>query len=394
LTRFECYVGQPPMPVTAAHPQWSAAIPVHRRATSITADGVADTAAVTYGEYFTAACDFLSADAMAVPALAIRRCLGSTVAPAPEVVRIHLVKHGAMYHPARVTLVTGQTQVPLVLNVAISPEGRERLPAEVAHLTRLQRDFPETYVPEVYGWGRGATDRQAPLPMFAGQWLAGYHEVHRTTGDGSGRQQWIVWDSDAGPWRLSRARVADFFRQAVFILTFYFDPYTLHAIMEWHHAAGDFVLKRKSDGNIEVRLITVRRYGPLFHQDADAAVDLQTLLGALTVFFLRTSLWMRLDRLEGTGALVWSEDGVVPAMWEGFVRGLGRLAGVHHFPESFADAAVRYVAAHDRHDLRRLGLGILERYPADLPETALIRRHLGRHAARLASVIRGSRTSR
>lgn len=339
---------------------------------------------VTYGDYFTAARDFLSADGMAV----VIRALQGVCETVPEVIRIHLVKHGALYHPAHVSLTAGQAQAHLVLNVAISAEGRERLPVEVAFLRELARVYPQSYLPEVYGWGVGTAGRHGDLPMFAGQWLDGYHEVHHTISQGSIPRPWVVWDSLNPHWYFSRRQSDDFYRQAVFILTYYLNPINLHAITEWHHAAGDFVVKRKKNGHIDVRLITVRRYGALFDLAPDTVPDLNTLLEGLAAFFLRTSLWMRLDRLDGVGELDWSDDDALLPIWEGFVRGLRQMTRVHRLPRLFAQAALHYLAAHDHNDLRRLGLGILARCPAALPEVTLMRRHLSSHSAGLAGVIR------
>ncbi len=384
---FEYRIGQPPTPIGAADEQWFAPIALYRPVSVIkpvhdTPDGI-EAAAVTYGDYFTAVRDFLSINPSALPATHGRPAANGF----PDGVRIHLVKHGAFYHPACVTFTSGQHQVRMVLNVAVGELGRAHLPLEVGYLEQLHRNFPDTFIPEPYLAGQGLTTRQEPLPMFAAQWFDGYHELHRTASSGSHPQQWVVWDCDAGSWCLSEAQVSDFFRRAVFILTYYFDPHTLSAIMEWHHAAGDFVVKRNPDQSLDVRLITVRRYGPLFQLTADDILDLTVLLDALTVFFMRVSLWMRLDRLDGVGALVWSDAATLRPMWEGFIHGLEQLADLNRFPDSFAAAAARYIANHDRHDLRRMGLQILQHYPADLPEVVLIKRHLDHHADCLSVLI-------
>jgi hypothetical protein len=386
---FEYCVGQPPTPISAADEQWFAPIALHRPATVIKQAGDVcngDTdPAVTHGDYFTAVHDFLSAFDTVLPrhlACGFPGCDG-----APEVVRIHLVKHGAFYHPACVTLACAHHQVRMVLNVAVGALGRNRLAVEAGYFEQLHRNFPEAYIPQLYRMGVGRTTRRDPLPMFAAQWLDGFHEMHRSESMASAAQQWVVWDCDAGSWCLSEAQVADFFRRAVFILTYYFDPHTLSAIMEWHHAAGDFIVKRNADQSLDVRLITVRRYGPLFHLTADDSLDVNTLLDALTVFFLRTSLWMRLDRLDGVGSLVWSHDATLRPIWEGFIQGLEQFARLHQFPETFVAAATGYIANHDRHALRHMGRQILEHYPPDLPEAVLIEHHLDRHAACLATLI-------
>lgn len=380
LPPVDFFVGQPPTAITAADEQWHLPLPAGRP------DGSAVSATISYGDYFTAVGDYLAQEGAAVWARAAQDVLGRGIAPAAvDGMQVHLIKHGALYHPALVTLFLGPVCVPFVLNVAVSPAGRECLAAEVAHLRRLGADFTEQFIPRVYGWGHGRVAGQAGLPMFAGQWLTGFHELHPTAGPGE-RRPWSVWDPDRGPWQLSDRQVADFFRQAVFILTYYFDPHTLGAILAWHHAAGDFVVRGCGEA-VDVRLITVRRYEPLFQLEEGEELSLERLLEALAVFFVRTSLWMRLDRLDGVGDLVWAGEAALAPMWAGFVQGLECVARRNAFPAAFVPGVVRYLARHTPEDLVGLGGKLIARHPAGLPEVALMRRHLLRHAARLVEVI-------
>lgn len=345
-------------------------------------------AAVTYGDYFTAACDYLSRDRMAALVQAAGLATGQPVTLNPAApVRIHLVKHGAFYHPALVTLPVGRSALPLALNIAISRQGRTQLPLEVESLRRLHRYIPENRIPQVYHCGNGCAPNHPPFPMFIAQWFTGFHEVHPSRAPDPARRRWSVWDSEQGPWHFDMRQTADFFRQAAHILTGCYDPHTLSAILNWHHAAGDFVVQRNPSG-LHVRLITVRRYAPLFHRSADEALDLQLLLDALAVFLMRMSLWMRLDRLDGVGEMVWAPDRTLLPIWKGFVTGLGGLSAHNAFPEAFVEGAMRYLAGHTAEDWLRVGLDIVARYPADLAESVLMKRHLDRHAAGLASVIR------
>ena len=389
---FRFYVGHPPAPICQTDSQWRAPVPLHRTAQA--GNTPEDEKAVSYGDYFSAVQDFLSADGMALPLRVVGQCLGGAC-QAPDAIGIHLAKHGALYHPARVTLAVGSHRLPLVVNVAISDIGRERIGAEVSHLEHLTTDFPEVYLPRIYGVGSGATPHRQILPMFAGQWMDGYHELHRTAGENADPERWLVWDNDSddGAWCLSENQVDAFFRQAVFILTYYFDPRTLHAILEWHHAAGDFIVKGVPGGPIDVRLITVRRYIPLFDMPTEAVMAVHTVLDALAIFFLRTTLWMRLDRLEGVGPLVWAADRAMAPMWEGFVMGLEAMARMHRLPDVFVVGAVRYLAAHEQHDWERLGAQLLARYPSGLPEAGIIARHLERHITHLVSAIRSTNES-
>jgi hypothetical protein len=312
---------------------------------------------------------------------------GEAGLPAWRELRVHLIKHGAFYHPARVTTISDTRRFSLVLNVAVSPAGRERLMAEAAHLMRLATDYPESYLVRVYGWGHGRLAGREPLPMFLGEWLEGFHELHPTAGTDQ-RRPWAVWDPERGRWHLSQRQVADLFRQAVFILTYYFDPHSLEAIQGWHHAAGDFVGRAHGDG-LAVRLVTVRRYAPLVQIDDEDPLTLARLLEVLTLFFLRTSLWMRLDRLDGVGDLVWADRAVLPPMWQGFVQGLDRMARRNRFPEQFIPGVLAYLAGHGRDDWTALGEAIIARFPDGVPEVALLRRHLAEHVDGLMGVVAG-----
>ncbi len=370
--------------VTVADGQWRLPLPANRHA------GPSTLPTVSFGDYFTAVGNYLNGEGRAALALALRDRLGrGSHISELDGVQVHLVKHGAFYHPARVTLTQGARHLALVLNVAVSPAGRERLTAEAAHLARLEADFPRRFIPRVYGWGAGRIGDREPLPMFLGEWLSDFHELHPTVGLDEQRP-WAVWDPDRGRWQLSERQVAEFFRQAVFILTHYFDPHSLEAIQAWHHAAGDFVV-RSQGPSLEVRLITVRRYGPLLRPEKEDPLTTERLLELLAVFFLRTSLWMRLDRLDGVGELTWAGDAVLMPIWQGFVQGLQSMAQGNDFPEIFVPGVIAYLAGHGRAAWTDLGEAIIARFPAEFPEVALLRRHLARHAEGLTETITAHR---
>lgn len=375
---YQFFVGHPAAAIDPSHAQWGRPLPLDRRGTG--------EVELTHGDYFAAAGDYLAQDRMALPrkiaALELSQPLSDIHI---ERIQIHLVKHGAFYHPARATLSVAGRPIDFVLNVAVSEAGRRLLPVEVANLQTLHLCDQDNFVPRIYGWGTGRNIKGDPLPMFAGQWFAGFHELHLDGSAPQCRQRFRVWDSDVGAWHMTPKQVASFFRQAVFILTRCFDPRTLGVIMEWHHAAGDFVVKQDED-DIAVRLITVRRYGPFFKSD-ESVQGMETLIEALTVFFVKTSLWMRLDRYDGVGELAWTEGDVVAPMWNGFVQGLQEMARIHDLPEMFIVAAVRYMARHTRRELCELGSRLLSVYPENLPEVKILRVHFTAHIDRLAAVI-------
>jgi hypothetical protein len=380
VPRFDCLVGHPPRSINPDDPQWSMKLPADRR----TAAGTPFPAAlpVTYGDYFTAVCDYLSRHSISVPGLTPHSTLSLSQASS---IHIHLAKHGAFYHPALVTATGGGTSRRLVVNVAISAAGRWQLPIEVESLLKLEHVFTENWVPRVYHAGNGSAPGHCPFPMFTGQWFDDFHEVHRTMAPGQA-PQWSVWDIHQSPWRLTPGQVAAFFCQAMRILTAFFDPQTLSAILEWHHAAGDFVVRRH-DNELQVRLITVRRYAPLFQTSSDEPLDFGLLMEALAAYWMRTSMWMRIDRIDGTGELVWADGQTLSPMWKGFRQGLKILTQRNDFPEAFPDVAGGFFAGHTTRDWLNLGEQIAARYPADSPEAILIKQHLDGHAAQTALAV-------
>jgi hypothetical protein len=369
-------VGQPPVTITPVDSQWRAALPLDRR--SVAHPPQPAGRALSYGDYFDAARQFLLRDDMAVAT----RAAG---VPAVRIdhLAIHLAKHGAFYHPARVVVTTGTDRTSLVLNVAVNPAGRAALVQECTALEHLFRpDRP--FLPRVFGHGIERVG-DFEFPIFAAEWLEGFCEFHLASASG-GALQWQVWGDRGERWALSEAHISDLFRQATHILTTYFDPFTFESILGWHHAAGDFIVKTGPD-RLAVRLITVRRYAPLFAGDLPRAPTLETVLESLAAFFLDLSLRMRLDRLEGIRELVWAPDTILSAVWKGFADGVQALAIDHGLPAEFSAAVLGYLAAHPTDALEALGRRIAARYPQSSGERRLIELHLKDHVMMLGAIM-------
>ncbi len=385
--RFSFHMGQPSVRIFPDTHQWHDALPLRRQELASSLATVSGQ--VSYGDYFTAVSDYLSQNGTALLRVAEQALKRRLPPERLTEIQIHLVKHGAFYHPAMVLLSVDGDRLPMVINVAVSEAGRERLTEEAAYLDHLHGKYPDAYIPTVFGTGIGRTASGRSLPMFAGQWLNHYHEVHRSAADAIGMKQcWSVWDTDEGSWRLNDRQIAQLFHQAAFILTYYFDPHTLCTIRQWHNAAGDFVVRKKG-GDIDVRLITVRSYTPLIRLDnCDETIDLETLLDALTLFLMQTAMWLRIDRLEGVDELAWADDRVLEPIWHGFTQGLKKIAEMNGFPAEFVTGVIAYLANHSTQELLDLSLQISLRYPADLPEAALMRDRLPSHAKQLAVIIK------
>lgn len=79
---------------------------------------------------------------------------------------------------------------------------------------------------------------------------------------------------------------------------------------------------KREEAGLQLRLITVRSYLPLI-TIGDDPFD-QWI--PLAHFFLNLSLRMRLDRLEGTGALAWAAADCLQGVVSGFLEGWGKKA--------------------------------------------------------------------
>jgi len=101
-------------------------------------------------------------------------------------------------------------------------------------------------------------------------------------------------------------------------LTLYYNVQTYDQIFPWHNGAGDFVAKFEED-KADVRLITVRGYGPLVLSDEREFID---PLKALVLFFLSITVKMRIDRDDGMGKNVWADSITPLPVIDGLLEGL------------------------------------------------------------------------
>ncbi|MBI9073897.1 MAG: hypothetical protein JEZ02_00705 [Desulfatibacillum sp.] len=278
---------------------------------------------ITFGGYFQAVGRILSENGFAIPMAGVRHLLGEEL----EVTqvrewRVIAEKHGAFYHPARLEAITDQGTAVMAVNVALSDAGRAAAKREYALLSGLHGEFGQSFVPAAYGWGH------APCPMgregvveaeaFFCQWYDAYCEFHLSRNPASQMQEIVVWDNTRGHFFLTPDQAAALYEKAAAILSYYYDPATFNQIFPWHHAAGDFVV-RVLENCLDVRLITVRQYEGMIEADSP---DLETRVEAALYFLVNLSLHMRLDRLDGTGDLVWAEAASVYPTLRGAFKGL------------------------------------------------------------------------
>ncbi len=219
--------------------------------------------------------------------------------------------------------------------------------------------------------------------MFLGEWLEGYHEFHLSGEPAEMNSRLVVWDPVKGAHPLSKQQRVDVYRQIALILTAYYDLETFEQIFAWHNAAGDFIVKTDG-GQIDLRLITVRKYAPLF---ADVSGDADTILQAMLIFWLNLSIRIRLDRFDGVGEFGCADDDMVEAALNGFFDGLALQVRFGRIPKELPDLFAGYLKALASDDRDTLLEGIVGRLKCHPSEKALIRKHLKRHGEKMTQAI-------
>ena len=385
MPRFSFFTAHSKEPVNADSPIWHAPIPLRLDAL-MKHDGES----VSHAVYFRAAQTFIEANSFEVMTLALSRQLGCDVqAPEIEEIRICLEKHGAFYHPARIETTVGQQQLSFVLNVAISETGRRFIEKEFHLLNRLNAEQPSHDLPQVYGFGRTAGSNDQNYAMFLGEWFNGYHEFHVSIDPVDQKPKIMVWDDAHGRFFLSTEQTKTLYAQASKILTGYYNLESCEQILSWHHAAGDFVV-RAENGELELKLISVRQYAALFKSAKDltsARNDSELMLQALLIFFLNLSIHTRLDRLDGIGEMAWSDSIAVEASLIGILEALSMKPDVPSFPDSPLACFIAYLSSCTERDLIDLTEAIINRFNPQMPGLAVVKNNMHTHVETLHTAI-------
>lgn len=312
----------------------------------------------------------------------LARCLQPAVLPGDiRQIQIHLEKHGEFYHPARIVAHVPGHDVSLGLNAAVSDTGKKHINAEFQNLKRLNAEIGESFLPRVYSLGKAASEGGPEFYLFLAQWFKDYHEFHISRQTAGGQRPICVWDDRKGRYTLSPEQSLELYRQAARIMAACYNVSTYEHIFPWHHAAGDFVI-RLDQNNIDLKLITVRGYVPLFRQLNDQTPGprpAEQMLQALLIFFLSLSIRMRLDRVDGIGELVWSDPGVVHSTVAGIFDALAQKPADPVLPDAVDVCFKCYLSICSRQDLFELAESILKTLPAGAPEIPLISLHLDEH---------------
>jgi len=330
---------------------WNICLPNNR----ITAAGIPQTSkgtGISYGDYFTAADTFLTENNHYNLLNALNQVIKPKVSvDAIQAVNLHLIKHGKYYHPSHVSVkMKNEKELSFVLNVAISADGQRIIAQEYKTLKYLNAEFPVSFLPKVFTFGKVFTSSGAPIQMFLGEWFHDFHEFHLSSvlvSDSKpnlipNQQCVVVWNDRQDI--LDNHQALELIQKASMILTFYYNPETSEHIFPWHHAAGDFVVKLDKN-QLALKLISARRYVPLIEGSIDSnleAISIDNMLDALLAFFINLSLRMRMDRIDGVGSMTFYGDDCLTAVVDGFFQGLDLVANMREYPNNFCSAIKAY----------------------------------------------------
>ena len=340
---------------------------------------------LTYGRYFTAVRDYLVQNDFQTLRQSAAQLRDPDLGRASlSELSIYLEKHGQYYHPARAAIEIGDQALSFVINLAVTENGRAILHTDVHNIQRLQSDFPYNFLPFMYDCAEFDTGFGGQVVTIAlGEWLCGFFEFHLSRQPDSDRPAMAVWDPTRGPVLLTERQTRAVFRQAAKILTAYLNLETFEQILNWHNAAGDFVVQ-VADGQTDVRLITIRRYGPLF---PGLEISAENVLHILSLFLLNNSLRLCLDRYDGIGEPAWAGRTAVSAILVGTLDGLQLQVDSGLIPDEIPTCFRQYLNTMTFAELQALGRGIVENWHADAIGRDLARSQVEAHAGQMEMAI-------
>ncbi len=273
-------------------------------------------------------------------------------------------KLGAFYHVARIELQTDQKEISLAVNTAISDAGRQCLATDHRLLGSRLPSAMRRFVPEILLYcGSDDENKPAAFHHLAVEWLEDFHEWH-LCGTEQSNPRIALW-TDKGAYPLGERESRALLRQIAHIITLSYDWDSGAFLQQWHHAAGDFIV-RCGNHALDVRLITVRAIKPFpFLTGHDTGAKFSSLL----LFLLDLSIRMRLDKLDGVGKTVWLDDFVVEETVRGFFSGLAE----HRSRMGEAYETFLHLLPHfSPDDLRQLSTPLFSFYEEQLSPTDFI----------------------
>lgn len=382
IIEIKYYLADLRHPVTPNTDVWNQRLPQGRTGVDTTDEGLY----LTYGTYFTVVRNYLEENHYQVILQGAAQMLGHAVGPSTfSELSVILEKHGQYYHPARITTRVGERTLSFAINLAVTECGRAFLHTDFHNIRRLQALFSYNFLPVMYHCADIEPGNSGPAVTLAfGEWLSGFHEFHQTLQKETDRQVVAVWDPAHGHKFLTEHQSQALFQHATRILTAYLNLETFEQVLNWHHAAGDFVVRTAGD-RIDIRLITVRRYGPLF---PGLEITADNVLHLLTVFLLNNSMRMRLDRYDGVGEPAWAGPGTAASVIFGTLDGLQLQIDSGSIPEDVLIYFRQYLKMLGLEDLKELCRDILARWHADTIGRSLALSQVKVHAMQMEKAIR------
>lgn len=388
--RFLYFMSDDPEPVHGNNPIWDTALPLYRNQQPRPETAPANEN-LTYGEFFEAVSTFIDTHLSDYILEAIFHTVNRTVVPNDiSRIHIHLEKHGAFYHPARIVLLFADCRISLVVNLANSTLGKNTIKNEYDLLRQLANRTSPSWVPRVFGYDRVRIDGQRSVHMFLGEWFEDFHEFHVSKKNNPDKSGIRVWGPKKEHLFLSRNQTQSVFEQAAMVLTVYYNLETFEQITSWHHAAGDFVVCLHGD-EPSLKLITVRAYRPFFNVSEDV-VELETILNTLLIFLLNLSIRLRVDRMNGVGDMTWVEADVVPSIFNGFFKGLVLQVENSYIPHDLIEAFKTFLLHLPEMDIRDILMGIVNQIDPKNPDLPVIKQNLDNHVETVLSELRRMKT--
>ncbi len=339
-----------------------------------------------YGPYLTGLRDLLLRDGSGPLIQAVSRRSGLPVS-ATDLRGVDIIseKHGALYNVACARVFLADRDYAFALTSAVTDFQKAVMTREAQALQEVQAILGEDLLPHLRFEGEAEylDKKNGPgkLKVLITDWLDDFHEFHlcRTRADHVFATE--VWHGSRGKLLLTAPQAAEAYRKAARLLTLCYDNASGRQVYPWHHAAGDFVIRCDNE-SIDVRLITVRDYKRLIHEDGEEQNPLLSLLH----FFLNLTLRMRLDRLEGTGELAWMGRSCLDACAAGF---LDACRVKHAQSSGFPDApeilgVLQSFEETELYELLQIAAadGLIE--PDEAPFLA---HHLAEHASELSHLL-------
>lgn len=344
-----------------------------------------------YGAYLASVASFLARDDHSPLKEALSAHQQRPV-PLEEIQALEVIssKHGACYQVLRLRAILSSGICSLAVNVAMTETQRDTMEREFHIVRKLQGLSPRAFLPRFHLMDeavcRSAEGNPLPLRLFIAEWLDGHHEFHLSGPQDERVPRIKLWESDQEGRFLSDGETRSLYRQASFILTTYLDGDSFRQIHPWHHAAGDFVVRRDAPG-IAVRLVTARDYRSLSPPGPGPDPPWVPILH----FLFSLSVRMRLDRLDGTGPLAWAPAGSLSGVVNGFVEAWREKTFVN--PALPAVEAVLELARRlSLEEWTSFGECVMEDCLVELAEAPFVRERLSEHLVSLTEAIREALT--